>query len=101
MGEKITPERWEQVKGVFDEALEREPSQRPGFVAAACQDDEDLRRQVEDLLANEEAAQGFLERPAMRLPEMDLGAAPSRLVFAPEHVISGRFRIIQHLASGG
>ena len=43
----MTPERWRQVKEVFDEALLREPSQRTAFLNEACGDDHDLRVEVE------------------------------------------------------
>jgi eukaryotic-like serine/threonine-protein kinase len=97
----ITPERWERIKEIFEEALERASGERLSFVAEACNGDEDLRRRVDQLLAHDEAAQDFLERPVVRLREMDIDSAPSRLVFAPDHVLSGRFRITRHLASGG
>ena len=97
----ITPERWARVKQIFEDALEREPEQRLVFVAEAAGGDEALRRQVEHLLAADERAQDFLEQPVMRLPKQAGESAPSLLVFAAGDVLSERFRIIGHLASGG
>jgi eukaryotic-like serine/threonine-protein kinase len=95
----LTPERWERIKTIFGDASDRESSDRLAYVAAACHGDDDLRRRVETLLDNDARAHQFLEQPVIRLAEVQL--SPSRHVFAPEHVISGRFRIVHHLASGG
>ena len=43
----MTPERWNQVKCVLQEALELAPEQRPAFLDRACSTDHSLRREVE------------------------------------------------------
>jgi len=57
----MTPERWQQIELLCNAALERESSQREAFLARACRGDDELRREVESLLAQEKSAQGFLE----------------------------------------
>jgi hypothetical protein len=47
----MTPERWQQVEELFHAAQEKEVRERAAFVAQACEEDEDLRREVETLLA--------------------------------------------------
>jgi serine/threonine-protein kinase len=42
---------WQQVERVFHEAAELEPTVRPQFLDQACEGDEELRREVESLLA--------------------------------------------------
>jgi serine/threonine-protein kinase len=49
----MNPDRWRQVADVYESALEREPAARDAFLADACRDDSDLRREVESLLAQE------------------------------------------------
>jgi eukaryotic-like serine/threonine-protein kinase len=49
----MNPDRWRQVADVYDSALEREPAARKAFLAEACRNDSDLRREVESLLAQE------------------------------------------------
>jgi serine/threonine protein kinase len=51
----MTPERWQQISRVYQSALEQAPASRDAFVANACRDDSDLRREVESLLARENA----------------------------------------------
>ena len=39
----MTPERWQQIKEVFNSAIRLEPGQRPVFLSRACESDQDLR----------------------------------------------------------
>src|SRR5260370_4169116 len=64
----MTPERWQQVKAVLDEALELAPEQRPAFLEQACSTDHSLRREVESLLDSAEGARSdFLPTSAVRV----------------------------------
>ena len=47
----MRPDRWKQVKRLYNAALEREPEARKAFLDEACAGDEDLRREVVELLA--------------------------------------------------
>src|SRR5882672_2876096 len=49
----MNPDRWRQVADVYEAALERDAAARGPFLAEACRDDSDLRREVESLLAQE------------------------------------------------
>src|SRR2546426_673746 len=48
----MTPERWQQVKALFQLALEGEARQRTDFLEKACDGDPALQRQVEALVAS-------------------------------------------------
>ena len=61
----MTPERWQQVQSLLEAALAVPADDRGRFVAGACADDEELRREVESLLAQAPGATGFLSRPAI------------------------------------
>ncbi len=58
-------DQWQKVKELFDDALRRSPDERLRFLNENCNGDEDVRREVESLLANSEDAAGFLEKPAV------------------------------------
>ncbi len=58
-------ERWRQVDTLFVAALEREAGQRAVFLDSACAGDEQLRSEVESLLAAHEQAGSFLGQPAL------------------------------------
>ncbi len=64
----MTPERWQQIRDVLEQALELAPSQRSGFVNQACSSDPSLRQEVETLLASsDDVRSNFLHAPAIRL----------------------------------
>ena len=58
-----TPERLSQIEEVFHSARKREPEERAAFLAEACREDEDLRREVESLLAAEGTSSALLGAP--------------------------------------
>ena len=59
----MDPARWRRVEEIYQAAAERKPEERAAFLAMACAGDEDLRREVESLLA-QPSADGMLDRPA-------------------------------------
>ena len=60
----MTPERWQKVKQVFDSALKHEPAERARFVFESCGEDEELRHEIESLLASHEKHGSFIDSPA-------------------------------------
>jgi len=83
--------RWSRVEAVYHAARERDVRERAAFLDAACEGDEDLRREVESLLgqpaddgflsalAGEVAAEVFQDSPSdpHSNPGSDDGALPS------------------------
>ena len=71
----MTAERWEQIEKVYHVALDCAPDQRAAFIAQACNGDEDLRKEIHDLVERQEFAGGHpLDHPAWRnLPETKAG----------------------------
>ncbi len=65
-----SPEKWEKVKALFEAALEPEPAAAAAFLAEACPDDE-IRKEVERLLANRPQLDGFLSEAVLQ------GSAPT------------------------
>lgn len=59
----MSSDRWEKVGELFEQALALPPDERSDFLAKQCAGDESLRKEVEALLASEEAVDGesFLE----------------------------------------
>ena len=92
------PERRRRIEELCDAALERDARERAAFVAAACGDDDALRREVEALLAHAPAAEAFLEAP---LGERG-GAGPGRRD-GPSLVGRqiGSYEIVSLLGAGG
>ncbi|MBI2689128.1 MAG: protein kinase [Acidobacteria bacterium] len=61
----MTPERYSQVKSLFQLVLEQQPAQRPDFLERACGADRQLYDQVRELLRSDSTSESFLEKPAI------------------------------------
>jgi serine/threonine protein kinase/Tol biopolymer transport system component len=61
----MTPERFQQIKGIYRAALCRPEDARALFVSDACGGDEELRREVESLITTHEQSGDFLVKPAI------------------------------------
>ncbi len=72
----IDPARWERVKTLVAEALERAPADRLAWLDAQYAGDGALRAEVESLLGAAAAAGTFLERPAAASVSTALDAEP-------------------------
>ena len=51
----LTPERWQHVARIYDQALDQDPATRDAFLSDACAGDEALRCEVESLLCQDAA----------------------------------------------
>src|ERR1035441_9732015 len=60
-------ERWKQVDSLLQAVLERPSEEREAFLRHACSGDQALEREVRSLLTAQQAAEGFLERPAIEV----------------------------------
>ncbi|MGE5414560.1 MAG: protein kinase domain-containing protein [Syntrophomonadaceae bacterium] len=90
----MTPERWREVKGLFDRALERTEAERAAFLAAERGRDAELVENVERLLEAHTAAGDFLERPAI-----EHVGAPTDAPETPQRI--GPYAIERELGHGG
>jgi serine/threonine protein kinase len=58
----MNPERWQQIERLYHSALEQDPARLDGFLAEACQDDADLHREVESLLAQSRSTGALVDQ---------------------------------------
>ncbi len=102
----MTPERFRQVDALISRVLERDERDREAFLEEACAGDGELRREVESLLACDEASSAFLGRPAAQLVVGELAegaeedATHTGAVAAPPTAV-GRYVVERELGSGG
>ena len=61
----MTSGRWGEIERIYHDALDRTPGERAAFVDSACGGDDALKREISSLLEHEQAADAFLERPAL------------------------------------
>ncbi|RJP35112.1 MAG: hypothetical protein C4547_09960 [Phycisphaerales bacterium] len=72
----MTPQRYEQAREIFAELRGLSPPQWDVRLAAACGGDEELRAEVNSLLEQHQAANGFLSTPvAVQVSRADAAAA--------------------------
>ena len=95
----ITQGRTESVPSalrIFEEIVELPAGERDTTLARLCADDEELRREVEELLALDTESVGFLDPPTdaerLRAVAQSVGAAPD---------VIGAYRIIRQVGEGG
>jgi len=56
--------RWQRIERLYHSALGRDPEQRNSYLAQECREDEDLRREVESLLEQQDSPEEqLLDRP--------------------------------------
>jgi serine/threonine-protein kinase len=65
----VTPERFAQLKTIFQDALEQPIDQRRKWLVDVCATDEELLREAEALLLAHDTAGAFLDAPAQVDPE--------------------------------
>jgi hypothetical protein len=93
----MDPKRWAQVEQLFHTALRREPGQRAAFLAEACADDEDLRREVESLLTQRGSTEGLLDDSAWAA---ETGLAETATILNTGARL-GPYKILGPLGAGG
>src|SRR5262245_19259454 len=94
----MKPERWRQIDQLLEAALERQPEERAAFLADACAGDDSLRLEVESLLRTDEAADSFIEKPAVALVA-DVIAEQQVQAMAGQRI--GHYKILSLLGAGG
>ena len=81
---------------IFHDALARPPAERPAFLAAACNGDEQLHRRVEALLHAYENPESFLDgRPPFPAATID------KPVSERPGLMIGRYKLIEQIGEGG
>jgi len=90
-------ERWQRVSELFGAALDRPAEDREAFLRASCGGDDELRREVESLVAAQERAGGFLSSPALVDVQPTTSSVPPGL--EGRHI--GPYRVVGLVGQGG
>ena len=94
----MTPERYKQIDELVDAALSLPQVERACYLDAACDGDEELRREVESVLAHHEQASRLLESPAIERAA-ELIAGPESRSLEGETI--SHYTLIRRIGSGG
>ena len=98
----MNPELWKRVEEIYHAAMDRDESERSGFLDRACGGDTELRRNVDSLLEQTHQTSTFLERPAMEIEAESL-AAHSSVHSGPRNLpsLGDRYEILGEAGRGG
>ena len=97
----MNPERWRQIDQLLEAALERRPEDRDAFLAVACAGDDELRREVESLLAADELvkkSEDFLNQTAIQVAAQTVAEDQAQSLVGRK---IGRYEILSPLGAGG
>jgi serine/threonine protein kinase/Tol biopolymer transport system component len=95
---KVNPQHWQQVKEVFEGALEREGVERAQFLDRVCAAESSLRQEVESLLRSYGDAESFMEAPAVALAAESLLGEQKKLAVGQ---LVKHYEIIAPIGEGG
>ena len=98
-GQRMDPELWSRIEVILDGALDLQGADRKTFLSRATQGDEALRNKVEELLAVEEPALGFIEKPLFSVPTDKGWETDDRDL--EEGSLIGVYRVERRIGRGG
>jgi serine/threonine protein kinase/Tfp pilus assembly protein PilF len=103
----MSPERWQQIEPILDEALALPSNERGLFLERACNGDVSLRAEIETFFVEKSRASDFLEQPVFALPsdikQVGVTTQPNTIT-TPSPLIGqqlGSYKIISLLGKGG
>lgn len=98
MCEMLPEKQWEQVKAIFQTAIEMEPDERQAYVIAKCGDDATLMDEVGSMLSAHDGAGDFIATPVAMIAH-DLIRGPDRPSRIGQTI--GAYRIESEIGRGG
>ncbi len=94
----MNQDRWKKIDEIYQSTLEQPEEKHAAFLTQACGEDEDLHREVEEMLKARKVAGSFLEQPAAE----QMGLAHNR---KPDGSLTGRrigpYEVVRLLGRGG
>jgi eukaryotic-like serine/threonine-protein kinase len=94
----MTPERFRQIRNLYEAAVEREPAERAEFLRQACQGDDELGREVERLLIARERTADLIAGPLLGPIDLDPGGVETPRM---EGRRLGAYLILREIGHGG
>lgn len=92
----MNPERWQRIDELFRTVADRPPAEREVYLTRVCGEDEELRREVLELLAHE-TADSFLHDPIKHATLAVTSEPPDELI--GQHI--GPYRLTRLIGRGG
>src|SRR5277367_4659558 len=94
----MTPELWQRLKPLYEAAIGKPPGKRAEFISTACQDDHELREELESLLSENDGGGQSLDTPLFKFEKL---FDEKKRVFTKGERILGRFEVLSYIGHGG
>lgn len=94
----MTPERWQQIDSLLQEALDQPVEEFEARLKRSCARDESLRQEVESLIRYRKLAESFLEVPVLETAAELLSEGRTDAIIGM-HI--GPYKIVGQLGAGG
>jgi non-specific serine/threonine protein kinase/serine/threonine-protein kinase len=95
----MTPERWAAIKAIFDEVSSHASDDSEAVLDRLCRGDEEMRREVVQLLDADRRATAFLENPVLRLSPEEAADLPAAASMVGRRI--GAYHVIREVGHGG
>ena len=93
----MTPDDWQKVKHILENAIDLPVGDREAFVGTACRGNPTLEAEVNRILLADKVASGFLSTSFFNFREAEIGEQ----ILATDTILCGRFRILKFIGAGG
>ncbi|HEY6121696.1 MAG TPA: protein kinase, partial [Pyrinomonadaceae bacterium] len=97
----MTPDRWQQVKDIFNSALKRRPEDRAAFLSERCARDTSLRNEVESLIAVHQKDGSFIDSPSSAMAQLIEDLLQNEKVELKAGQTIGTYEITSFISHGG
>ena len=95
----MNPQRLKQIEDLYHAARELSLNDRDAFIEKSCGDDQELRQELESLLAVKKSSNNFLDTPPLSLAAEMFSQTERRLNLVGQEI--SHYKIIRLLGAGG
>jgi len=94
----VSADRLQRVQTLYNDALALEPQDRAAFLDGACGGDNDLRKEIESLLAYQHQAETYLDKPAFEVAAQSMADEGTEVLVDR---MLGRYQLLSMIGRGG